>query len=130
MTPSLREQRSDAAFAAWNEEMVQRYDIERYYAQSNALIRWLEQRRLSLLAALAAAAAGERVLEVGCGAGHVLARFAQARRVGVDLSSTMLGRARVTANSTATKKKFPASSPAAAAICSTLMAPAYPGKAV
>jgi len=85
---------SPAAYAAWNEEMVRRYDIERYYAQSHPLIRWLEKRRLDVLAALAAAAPGERVLEVGCGAGHVLARFPQAERVGLDLSPTMLERAR------------------------------------
>jgi len=86
--------RAGADYAAWNEEMVRRYDIERYYAQSHPLIRWLERRRLDLLAALAAAAPGERVLEVGCGAGHVLAGFPQARRVGIDLSATMLGWAR------------------------------------
>ncbi len=94
MTEPTRPVPPPAEYTAWNEEMVRRYDIERYYAESHALIRWLEKRRLDVLAALAAAAPGERVLEVGCGAGHVLARFPQARRAGLDLSATMLGWAR------------------------------------
>jgi ubiquinone/menaquinone biosynthesis C-methylase UbiE len=82
------------AFAAWNEAMVERYDIERYYAGSHGIVRWVEERRLRALIALAGAAPGARVLEVGCGAGHVLERFGETARVGVDLSPTMLGRSR------------------------------------
>jgi ubiquinone/menaquinone biosynthesis C-methylase UbiE len=81
-------------FTAWNEEMVQRYDIERYYERSHPLVRWIEQRRLDVLAEFAAARPNSRVLEVGCGAGHVLERFAGVKRTGVDLSTTMLARAR------------------------------------
>ncbi len=86
--------RTETEYIAWNEAMVQRYDIERYYFESHALVRWLEQRRLRVLRGLAAVRAGERVLEVGCGAGHVLAGFPQARRTGIDLSETMLASAR------------------------------------
>jgi ubiquinone/menaquinone biosynthesis C-methylase UbiE len=84
----------DQQFIDWNEEMVQRYDIDRYYERSHPLVRWIEQRRLSVLSDFAAARPNSRVLEVGCGAGHVLQRFAGARRTGVDLSTTMLARAR------------------------------------
>jgi ubiquinone/menaquinone biosynthesis C-methylase UbiE len=82
------------AFARWNEEMVERYDIERYYEQSHPLVRWLERRRLSLLHELAAPRPGDHVLEVGCGAGHVLEQFAGHKRTGIDLSPTMLDRSR------------------------------------
>jgi ubiquinone/menaquinone biosynthesis C-methylase UbiE len=82
------------AFAQWNEEMVQRYDIEKYYQQSHPLVRWLERKRLALLHELAAPAAGDRVLEVGCGAGHVLERFDGQPRTGIDLSPTMIERSR------------------------------------
>jgi ubiquinone/menaquinone biosynthesis C-methylase UbiE len=81
-------------FAAWNETMVERYDIERYYERSHRVVRWVEARRLRALVALADVAPGARVLEVGCGAGHVLERFGGTTRVGVDLSATMLGRTR------------------------------------
>lgn len=81
-------------FAAWNEEMVERYDIERYYERAHPIVRWLERRRLDALLGLAAHQPGERVLEVGCGAGHVLERFEGAIRTGVDLSASMLARTR------------------------------------
>jgi len=94
-------ERSDGAasmaadeFAAWNERMVARYDIERYYERSHRLVRWIENRRIAELVRLAAPHAGERVLEVGCGAGHVLHRFEGTERTGMDLSQTMLARAR------------------------------------
>lgn len=86
--------RSEREFTSWNEEMVGRYDIDRYYEKSHPFIRWIERRRIETLFNLAAPRARDRVLEVGCGAGHVLQRFANNRRVGLDLSPTMLGRAR------------------------------------
>jgi ubiquinone/menaquinone biosynthesis C-methylase UbiE len=81
-------------FAAWNESMVERYDIEEYYAHAHPIVRWIERHRLRALLELAAPRAGEALLEVGCGAGHVLQRFGGTRRTGVDLSPNMLGRAR------------------------------------
>jgi ubiquinone/menaquinone biosynthesis C-methylase UbiE len=86
--------RDQKAFVHWNEEMVRRYDIERYYERSHPLVRWIERRRLQALEAFAAARPESRVLEVGCGGGHVLQRFAVANRTGIDLSTTMLERAR------------------------------------
>jgi len=79
---------------SWNEAMVERYDIERYYEQSHPLVRWLEGRRLDALVALASPRPGDRVLEVGCGAGHVLERFEGTVRTGVDLSAGMMARIR------------------------------------
>jgi ubiquinone/menaquinone biosynthesis C-methylase UbiE len=79
---------------SWNEEMVERYDIERYYETSHPIVRWLERQRLQALHKLAATKAGDLVLEVGCGAGHVLGRFDNVRRFGIDLSEGMLARLR------------------------------------
>lgn len=81
-------------FAAWNEAMVERYDIDRYYERSHRVIRWLERRRLDLLYAVARPVRDDRVLEVGCGGGHVLERFAGLARTGVDMSPSMIGRSR------------------------------------
>lgn len=83
-----------ADFAAWNEEMVERYDIERYYERAHPVVRWLERQRLAALLGLAGFRAGEKVLEVGCGAGHVLEQFAGGARTGIDLSPGMLQRTR------------------------------------
>jgi len=77
---------------AWNDAMVARYDIDAYYADAHPLVRWVEARRLRALDALAAAAPGERLLEVGCGGGHVLMRYPDQERWGIDLSSVMLER--------------------------------------
>lgn len=82
-----------AGFIAWNEEMVRRYDIERYYEESHPIVRWLEAKRLYRLVTLAEIRRGERILEVGCGAGHVLQCFPDQVRTGVDLSRTMIERA-------------------------------------
>lgn len=90
----MHEPKTDREFTSWNEEMVRRYDIDRYYEKSHPLVRWIEARRITSLHDLAAPRSGDRVLEVGCGAGHVLARFDGHERVGLDLSDTMLARAR------------------------------------
>jgi len=82
------------SFAEWNERMVQRYDIDRYYRDAHPLVRFIEQRRLRALHRIARPRSGERLLEVGVGGGHVLQQFAGTRRFGLDLSATMLERAR------------------------------------
>lgn len=86
--------REPTRFAEWNEDMVRRYDIDRYYERSHPFVRWVERRRLAALTALASPRSEERVLEVGCGAGHVLRLFAGKSCTGVDLSPTMLSKAR------------------------------------
>jgi ubiquinone/menaquinone biosynthesis C-methylase UbiE len=90
----VKEFKTPRELAEWNDEMVRRYDIERYYERSHPITRWLEQQRLAVLRSIAAPRAGERVLEVGCGAGHVLEKFAECTRTGIDLSSIMLERTR------------------------------------
>jgi ubiquinone/menaquinone biosynthesis C-methylase UbiE len=88
----VKEFRTARELAEWNDEMVRRYDIERYYERSHPITRWLEQQRLRVLRGMAQPRAGERMLEVGCGAGHVLEKFEECKRTGIDLSSIMLER--------------------------------------
>ena len=97
MEPQLMEPRSERKgrdLIAWNEAMVERYDIERYYEHSHGIVRWLERKRLAVLHTLAATKPGDDVLEVGCGAGHVLGQFQNVNRYGIDLSEGMLARIR------------------------------------
>ena len=77
-------------FKAWNEDMVRRFPSEDYYERSNAVVRWIEARRLRFLEAEIRRARPRVLVEVGCGACHVLERLDAPVRIGVDLSDTML----------------------------------------
>ncbi len=78
----------------WNDAFARDHDIDDYYARSSFLIRWIEKTRLGHIRELAAARPGDRILEVGCGGGHVLRMFPQCALTGVDVSGEMLARAR------------------------------------
>ena len=80
-------------FAAWNEEMVARYDPDAYHTRSPLPVRWVEALRVRAVVRALAATPSMRVLEVGCGAGNVLTTV-RARRIGLDLSPSLLAKAR------------------------------------
>lgn len=77
-------------FRDWNEEMVRRFPSEDYYERSNRIIKWIEGRRLRHIASVVAAETPSVLIEIGCGACHVLERLDAPVRVGLDLSETML----------------------------------------
>ncbi|MBI4702655.1 MAG: class I SAM-dependent methyltransferase [Deltaproteobacteria bacterium] len=79
---------------ALGDRFAREHDIDDYYARSSWPIRLVEQRRLAVVRALVAAEPGERILEIGCGGGHVLRLFPQAELVGVDVSGVVLDKAR------------------------------------
>ena len=78
---------------ARNETFALEHDIDDYYAKSSVLIRWIEAHRLRVIRRMTAARPGDTVLEVGCGGGHVLRLFPQAKLTGVDVSARMLDKA-------------------------------------
>lgn len=84
---TFRDQRD---FKAWNDAMVQKYDLEEFHRHPSALVRYVEGKRVRRVFALLAAGARDRVLEVGCGAGHLLARLPAGRPFGLDLSEALL----------------------------------------
>ncbi|MEK6799267.1 MAG: class I SAM-dependent methyltransferase [Planctomycetota bacterium] len=79
---------------AWNDSLAREHDVDAYYTTSSPLIRWIEQRRLACIRRLANAYPGRRLLEIGCGGGHVLRMFPQCELTGVDVSGEMLAKAR------------------------------------
>ncbi len=78
----------------WNDAFAREHDIDDYYTRSGFLIRWIESRRLACIREMIDGAPGERILEVGCGGGHVLRLFPQGDLTGVDVSGEMLRKAR------------------------------------
>jgi ubiquinone/menaquinone biosynthesis C-methylase UbiE len=77
---------------AWNDAMVVKYDLDRFHDHPSPLVRYVESRRVAVIFELLDACRSDRVLEVGCGAGHLLARLPAGRRVGVDLAESLLTR--------------------------------------
>src|SRR5262245_50084286 len=78
----------------WNDQFARTYDINAYYTQSGILIRRIESKRLATIRRLVQPTRSDRLLEVGCGGGHVLRLFPEAQLTGVDVSGEMLKRAR------------------------------------
>jgi ubiquinone/menaquinone biosynthesis C-methylase UbiE len=79
---------------AWNDAMVVKYDLDRFHDHPSPLVRFVESRRVDTIFRLLEARASHRVLEVGCGAGHLLARLPAGRAVGMDLAESLLARTR------------------------------------
>ncbi len=79
---------------AWNDALAREHDIDDYYARSSPLLRWFERRRLAHIRRMIAATPDDKVLEVGCGGGHVLRMFPESDLTGVDVSGEMLHKAR------------------------------------
>jgi ubiquinone/menaquinone biosynthesis C-methylase UbiE len=84
---------SEAEFKAWNDEMVEKFDVERFHDHPSPLVRYVEGKRIRRTLALLAPRTDDRVLEVGCGAGHLLARLSSGRGFGLDLSDQLLRKA-------------------------------------
>lgn len=73
-------------FTAWNERMFKKYNNERLYRHPNPFIRFIEWGRVRTI--LGSIRNYPRVVDVGCGEGHLLSRMTQKDAVGVDISET------------------------------------------
>lgn len=92
-------------FAAWNEEMVQRYDPDLYHQHPSPIVRFIERRRVAAVLHLLDAQNSDAILEVGCGAANVLAQVPRGTLTGMDLSDFILAKARQRMGSRATITK-------------------------
>jgi 2-polyprenyl-3-methyl-5-hydroxy-6-metoxy-1,4-benzoquinol methylase len=80
--------------AALNDRLAREHPIDDYYDKSPFFVRWIEQKRLSLIREMVAETPGLRVLEVGSGGGHVLRMFKRSKLTAVDVSGVFLDTAR------------------------------------
>lgn len=81
-------------FKSWNELMVRKYDPEQFYSQSGFAIRCIEARRVQAVVKLTAAKSGDRILEVGCGAGNILDNIERGDLMGLDISESMVAKSK------------------------------------
>ena len=79
---------------SWNDSFAREHDIDAYYSNASPLIRWVEACRLRIIKKMLRASPGQRLLEIGCGGGHVLRMFPQCDLTGVDVSGEMIAKAR------------------------------------
>lgn len=80
-------------FEAWNEKMVQEFDPGAYHEHPSPVVRFIEGRRVDRLLELLDVRPEHRVLEVGVGAGNILARVQAAELHGIDISDYVLAKA-------------------------------------
>ena len=83
-----------AEVEALNDTFARTHDIDAYYAESSPIIRFIEGRRLATIRRFMSLPRGARLLEIGCGGGHVLRMFPEQQLTGVDVSGEMLEKAR------------------------------------
>ncbi len=85
---------SPAGFEKWNEVHAIKHDLDKFYNHPNRLFRYIENKRINVLLREADIGPDDKVLEVGCGAGHILERIPQGKLTGVDISAIQIERAK------------------------------------
>jgi ubiquinone/menaquinone biosynthesis C-methylase UbiE len=81
-------------FEKWNEEHAEKHDLDKFYNHPNFLFRYIENKRIKVLISLAGIKGDDKVIEVGCGAGHILERIPKGKLYGVDISEIQIKRAK------------------------------------
>ncbi len=73
--------------------MAAKCDVERFHDHPSPLVRYIERKRVRRIFALLAPGPNDRVLEVGCGAAHLLAALPAGRGFGLDIAEALLVKA-------------------------------------
>ena len=80
-------------FEKWNEEHAIKHDLDKFYNHPNRLFRFIENKRIRVLIQEADIRENDELLEVGCGAGHILERIDKGNLTGIDISPVQIERA-------------------------------------
>lgn len=80
-------------FEEWNEEMIKKYGPSTLN-YPNAIVRYIEEKRVKVLLKLLAPQMNDVILEIGCGYGEILRNIHGGKLYGVDLSDTAVSKSR------------------------------------
>lgn len=81
-------------FEKWNEENVYKYNLDKFYNHPNSVFRYIENKRIRKVIELAHINQTDKVLEVGCGAGHILEQIKDGMLFGIDISGIQIERSK------------------------------------
>jgi ubiquinone/menaquinone biosynthesis C-methylase UbiE len=81
-------------FEKWNEEHARKHDLDKFYNHPNFIFRYIENKRIRKLIEFAEIRETDKVIEVGCGAGHILERIPAGILHGIDISEIQIKRAK------------------------------------
>jgi ubiquinone/menaquinone biosynthesis C-methylase UbiE len=84
---------SESDFIEWNEAHAIKHDLDKFYNHPNRIFRFIENTRIKRLIKAADINENNKVLEIGCGAGHILERINKGFLTGIDISETQIKRA-------------------------------------
>ena len=94
-------------FEKWNEELATKHDLDKFYNHPNFAFRYIEQKRIEKLIEAAEIKESDKILEVGCGAGHILEKVRKGKLYGIDISEIQLERTKKRMGDKVELKKAP-----------------------
>ena len=81
-------------FREWNEKMLEKYDPDAFHHHSNPFVRFIERMRVKAIFKVIDIRKEDCIIEIGCGAGNVIEKASTCKLFGVDISSSVLRKAR------------------------------------
>jgi ubiquinone/menaquinone biosynthesis C-methylase UbiE len=97
----MSEPKAPEDFAGWNEQMIQRHDPEIFYRHPIRAVRWVETLRVKAILRGLDLKPTHTLLDAGCGAGSLLEKLVCRELHGIELSGSMVQRARSKLNESA-----------------------------
>jgi len=81
-------------FRNWNERMLNKYDPDAFHHHTNFLVRFIETRRVKAIFRMMNIKKNDYLIEIGCGAGNVIEKAPCGKLFGVDISPSILLKAK------------------------------------
>jgi ubiquinone/menaquinone biosynthesis C-methylase UbiE len=81
-------------FRDWNEMMVKKYDPDAFHHHHNPFVHYIESKRVMAIFKLINILKDDRIIEIGCGAGNVIEKAPCGKLFGVDISPSILNKAK------------------------------------